>query len=115
MKSHYQTLGVHKGSTSDEVRTAFMALAKRYHPDVVSPRLPGRAAKHVDFAEITEAYAELGDRKRRSLYDTALAMVLDPCPGCGGRGFTVKTKGFGAQTRVVCPKCRGNGGVERKR
>ncbi|MAZ56681.1 molecular chaperone DnaJ [bacterium] len=59
---YYKVLGVQKGASKDEVKKAFRKLAGQYHPD----KKTGDEAK---FKEISEAYAVLGDDKRRAEYD----------------------------------------------
>jgi len=60
---HYQTLGVTKGASLDEIKKAYRKLARELHPDV-NPD-PQTQEK---FKEITEAYDVLSDpQKRQSL------------------------------------------------
>ncbi len=63
MKDYYEVLGLHKGASRDEVKKAFRKLAAEYHPD----KATGNEAK---YKEITEAYAVLGDEKKKAEYDT---------------------------------------------
>ena len=49
-KDYYETLGVSKTASADEIKSAFRKLAKKYHPDV--NKEPGAAEK---FKEIGEA------------------------------------------------------------
>src|SRR3989338_8552974 len=62
MKNYYETLGVTKSASHDEIKKAFRKLAAQYHPD----KKTGDEAK---FKEISEAYAVLGDEKKRAEYD----------------------------------------------
>lgn len=62
-KDYYQTLGVSKSASKDEIKTAFRKLAHQYHPD----KGGGNEAK---FKEVSEAYSVLGDDKKRQQYDT---------------------------------------------
>jgi molecular chaperone DnaJ len=62
-KEYYQTLGLQKGASKDEVKKAFRQLAGKYHPD----KKTGDEAK---FKEISEAYAVLGNEKKKAEYDT---------------------------------------------
>lgn len=62
MKDYYAILGLQRGATKDEVKKAFRKLAAQYHPDKAS----GNEEK---YKEITEAYAVLGDDKKKAEYD----------------------------------------------
>ena len=62
-QDYYEVLGLEKGATKEEVKKAFRKLAAKYHPD----KQTGDEAK---FKEISEAYAVLGDDKKRAEYDT---------------------------------------------
>jgi len=62
-KDYYKTLGINKGASKDEVKTAFRKLAHQYHPD----KGGGNEAK---FKEVSEAYSVLSDDKKRQQYDT---------------------------------------------
>lgn len=63
-KDYYETLGVNKNASDEEIKRAFRKLAKQYHPDV--NKEPGAAEK---FKEIGEAYAVLSDPSKRKTYD----------------------------------------------
>jgi molecular chaperone DnaJ len=60
---HYQTLGVTKGASSDEIKKAYRKLARELHPDV-NPD-PHTQEK---FKEVTEAYDVLSDPQKRQSY-----------------------------------------------
>lgn len=62
MANYYDTLGVAKGATDDEIKKAFRKLAHKYHPD----KGGGDEKK---FKEINEAYQVLSDKERRRQYD----------------------------------------------
>lgn len=62
-QDYYQTLGIDKSANKDDIKKAFRKLAAQYHPD----KKTGDEAK---FKEISEAYAVLGDDKKRAEYDT---------------------------------------------
>lgn len=64
MSTHYETLGVPKTATSEEIKQSFRKLAKQHHPD-----LGGDAAK---FQQINEAYEILSDADKRAHYDYTL-------------------------------------------
>lgn len=64
-KDYYQTLGVSRSASADEIRSAYRKLALKYHPD----RNPGNKQAEEKFKEINEAYQVLSDTKKRSRYD----------------------------------------------
>lgn len=78
-KDYYETLGLQKGASRDEVKKAFRKLAAKYHPD----KKTGDEAK---FKEISEAYAVLGDEKRKAEYDT-YGHSFNSANGAQGGGF----------------------------
>ncbi len=63
-KDYYGILGLQAGAEDDEIRRAFRALVKQYHPDLNSH--PGAREK---FMEIHEAYECLSDPGRRRMFD----------------------------------------------
>lgn len=63
-KDYYETLGVSKDASQEEIKRSFRKLAKQYHPDV--NKEPGAEEK---FKEIGEAYAVLSDENKRKAYD----------------------------------------------
>ncbi|MBI5388946.1 molecular chaperone DnaJ [Candidatus Woesearchaeota archaeon] len=64
-KDYYETLGIGKGATQEEVKRAYKKLAKEYHPDLNKDN-PKAADK---FKEISEAASVLGDPEKRTQYD----------------------------------------------
>ncbi|MCK4738753.1 MAG: DnaJ domain-containing protein [Deltaproteobacteria bacterium] len=79
-KDYYQTLGVSKGVEDDELKKAFRAKAKQYHPDLH----PGNKKAEANFKEVNEAYGVLSDKKKRQQYDLGGADFFDQSRG-GGR------------------------------
>jgi curved DNA-binding protein len=63
-KDYYQTLGVPREATAEDVKKAFRKLARRYHPD-----LSKEANAEARMKEINEAYAVLSDPEKRAAYD----------------------------------------------
>lgn len=78
MKDYYQILELERGAPKDEVKKAFRRLAAKYHPD----KKTGNEDK---YKEITEAYAVLGDEKKKAEYDTYGQSFSGA--GGGGGGF----------------------------
>ena len=64
-KSFYEVLGVARGASGKEIRSAYRKLARRYHPDV-NPNDTGAEAR---FKEIQGAYDVLSDEDTRKKYD----------------------------------------------
>lgn len=65
MPTLYETLGVAKTATDDEIRAAYRKLAKAHHPDLN----PGNKEAESRFKEISAANAILSDPKKRRRYD----------------------------------------------
>ena len=64
-RDYYQTLGVSKSASQDEIKKAYRKLAREYHPDV-NPDDPNAEEK---FKDINEAYQVLSDEEKRQKYD----------------------------------------------
>jgi len=86
-RDYYETLGVTKTSSTDEIKSAFRKLARKHHPDLAKDK---KAAEE-KFKEINEAYEVLGDPEKRKKYDEYGANWQHagsgfPPGGGGGRG-----------------------------
>jgi molecular chaperone DnaJ len=64
-KDYYETLGVKKSASAEDIRKAFRKLARKYHPDVN----PGDKSAEEKFKAISEANDVLSDPKKRKIYD----------------------------------------------
>lgn len=64
MADYYETLGVDKNASKDEIKSAFRKMARKYHPDV--NKAPDAEEK---FKEIGKAYETLMDDDKRATYD----------------------------------------------
>src|SRR4030042_4148347 len=64
-RDYYETLGVPRTASIDEIKTSYRKLAMQYHPDRNK-----NADAEEKFKEISEAYAVLSDDEKRKQYDT---------------------------------------------
>ena len=86
MKNYYQTLGVDKGATPDEIKRAYRKLASQHHPD--------KGGDKARFQEIQSAYDALSDPVKRQQHDNPAQHGFRP-----GAGFDFDSifNMFGAQ------------------
>lgn len=79
-RDYYEVLGIGKNADDAEIKKAYRALAKKYHPDVN----PGNAEAEAKFKEASEAYAILSDPDKRRQYDQFGHAAFEG--GAGGPG-----------------------------
>ncbi len=73
----YQILGVGRSASANQIRSAYRELVKRHHPDLFST--PAEKAQATDkLRQINEAYAVLGNSKRRHDYDQSFVQKPRP-------------------------------------
>jgi hypothetical protein len=68
MSTLYHVLGLPQGASHEQVKAAFRALARRFHPDVNA----SNNAAEQRFQEVSQAYETLADPPARAAYDRAL-------------------------------------------
>ncbi len=90
---YYQTLGVPRGASQDEIRKSYRRLARKYHPDLN----PGDKPAEEKFKNVQEAYDILSDDKKRQMYDQFgfYSEQGFPPPGAGPRPEGGPGMGFG--------------------
>jgi curved DNA-binding protein len=91
-KDYYAVLGVERGATEKQIKTAYQRLARKFHPDVSKEK-----GAEERFKEIAEAYQTLKDAEKRAAYDELgrprPEQDFQPPPGwsqkfsTGGQGF----------------------------
>ena len=80
-RDYYEVLGVQKNASDADIKKAYRALAKKYHPDMN----PGDKEAEAKFKEANEAYDVLSDADKRDKYDRYGHAAFDPSAG-GGSG-----------------------------
>ena len=85
-KNYYETLGVNKNASADEIKKAYKKMAMKYHPD----RNKGDSSAEKKFKEVNEAYQVLGDATKKKNYDQ-----FGNAEGMGGFGAASGGTPFG--------------------
>ena len=111
-KDYYETLGLARDATGDDVKRAYRSLARKHHPDVNDDKAQ---AEH-RFKEINEAYEVLSDPNKRAQYDrfgsVGNGAGAGSGPGFGSAGFgdifdmffgQMNNQGFGGQAQRSGP------------
>ncbi len=81
-RDYYEVLGIAKGASDAEIKSAYRKVAKKYHPDAN----PGDKEAEAKFKEAAEAYAVLSDAEKRRQYDQFGHAAFEQ-GGMGGGGF----------------------------
>ena len=115
-KDYYETLGIAKTASADEIKRAYRKLAVKYHPD----KNPGDKAAEEKFKEVSKAYEVLSDDKKRKQYDQFGPELFERTggqgygapPGGGPGGFSSSNFNFSgfSDPRDIFSQVFGGGG-----
>jgi len=109
-RDYYETLGVPKSASVEDIKKAYRKLAMKHHPD----RNQGDGAKDAEakFKEAKEAYEMLSDAQKRAAYDQYGHAGVDPNMrgGAGGEGMGGFAEAFGDIFGDIFGQGRAGGG-----
>ena len=108
-RDYYQTLGVNRDATDEDIKKSYRKLAMKFHPD----RNPDNKESEEKFKEAKEAYEVLSDAKKRAAYDQFGHAGVDQSVGGGagaGAGFGGFADAFGDIFGDLFGGARGGGG-----
>ena len=92
-KDYYKVLGIQKGATADEIKSAYRSLAKKHHPDVFATKSESeKKAAEQQFKDIQHAYDVLSDPQKKQAYDQ---FGSEDGPTMSGGGNPFGAGGFG--------------------
>lgn len=97
----WRVLGVHRASTTEEIKLRYKLLMRQHHPDV--------GGVNTAAAEVTAAYKILSTPTVLKSYIATLSVLGTHCPTCSGRGYSFKQKGFTKRVTAPCASCGGRG------
>ena len=92
-RDYYETLGVERTASDDEIKKAFRKLARQHHPDLQTGDQQKKVSEE-KFKEVNEAYEVLSDQDKRRRYDT-FGHTGGPQGFGGAEGFDFGRGGFG--------------------
>src|SRR3954468_4356594 len=112
-RDYYETLGVPKNASDEEIKKAYRKLAMKFHPD----RNEGDKNAEGKFKEAKEAYEMLSDAQKRAAYDQYGHAGVDPNMrgpgGPGAEGFGGFAEAFGDIFGDIFGQQRGGAGGAR--
>jgi curved DNA-binding protein CbpA len=111
--NHYQVLGVLRSASAADIKRAYHALAKRFHPDRFRREVDAAELTRIEsaFAQIAQAYETLKDKTSRAVYDSKLlkqeeaTRTVRETPAAAQAGSNLK-KDTGANASASSPVAR---------
>jgi len=97
-RDYYETLGLQRGASAQDIKGAYRKLAMQYHPD----RNPGDEEAEHRFKEINEAYEVLKDDQKRAAYDQFGHAAFEQGAGGGGGGPAASTSAASPTSSTTC-------------
>ena len=91
-RDHYETLGVERTASDDELKKAYRKMARQHHPDLQTGEAQKKASEE-KFKEVNEAYETLSNQEKRKRYD--MFGHAGAQQGTGPEGFGFGGSGFG--------------------
>jgi molecular chaperone DnaJ len=110
-RDFYETLGVAKNASDEEIKKAYRKLAMKFHPD----RNPDSKQAEDKFKEAKEAYEMLSDPQKREAYDRFGHAGVDPNMGGAGGAGAGFSGGFSDAFGDIFGDIFGGGGGGRQR
>jgi curved DNA-binding protein CbpA len=89
----YGILGVEETATPEEIRKAYLRLAKKLHPDRHPNDPEQRAIAQTQFAKVTRAHDIISDSERRAEYDTLRALARNRGQSAAAEANAVASNG----------------------
>ena len=110
-KDYYEVLGLQKGASEAEIKSAFRKLAIKYHPD----KNQGNKEAEAKFKEINEAYQVLSDPQKKANYDQFGTADFNGAAGAGGFDGGFDFSGMGGFGDIFDTFFGGGGGSSSRR
>jgi len=107
MLNPWRVLGVHRQTSEEDIRKAYLDLARRCHPDALLKA--GAKPEGLEFAQISEAYGILSNRAKLSSFLRSMIALCKECGTCKGKGATYEMVGFRMKIFKTCNTCGGAG------
>ncbi|AFS78834.1 chaperone protein DnaJ [Gottschalkia acidurici 9a] len=109
-RDYYEVLGISKGASEQEIKSAYRKLAKKYHPDLN----PDNKEAEQNFKEVSEAYEVLSDSQKKAQYDQFGHEGMSGQGGFGGGFGGFSGGGFGDIFEDIFDMFGGGGSSSRR-